>query len=64
MNPLTYIKSVITETKLTTWPPMSQVLNLTLIIIVISIVLGFYIAGLDYAFSVGRNSLFEFINGG
>ena len=62
MNVIRFIKSVIAEAKLTTWPNFSTVFNMTIVIILISTVLSLYITGLDIIFVKGREFLFQFLN--
>lgn len=63
MNVIRFIKSVVAEAKLTTWPSVSTVFNLTVVILLISTVLSLYIAGLDLVLHKGRELLFQFLNG-
>jgi len=48
ITPLTFLKETRDELKKVVWPSRSEVTRLTFIVITISIVVGFYIGGLDY----------------
>lgn len=47
-TPLAFLKETRDELKKVVWPTRSEVIRLTFIVITISIVVGFYIGGLDY----------------
>ncbi len=47
----TFIKEVQTELKKTTWPTKEEALRLTYVVIAIIVVIGFYMAGLDWLFN-------------
>jgi preprotein translocase subunit SecE len=51
MNPVTYIRQTIVELKLVRWPTRRETVNLTLIVIAISVVVGAYVGSLDYLFT-------------
>ena len=51
MNPVTYLKETISELKLVRWPSARQTLNLTGIVIGLSIFVGIYIGALDFSFT-------------
>ncbi|HPH46551.1 MAG TPA: preprotein translocase subunit SecE [Chryseolinea sp.] len=46
-----YIKEVIQEMKKVTWPTWEELKGSTLVVILFSIIMGFYIAGLDFGLS-------------
>ncbi len=51
MSIISYIKEVKAETKNVKWPTKKQVINYTLIVIIVSILLAMYIGGLDALFA-------------
>jgi preprotein translocase subunit SecE len=51
MNLVTYLHETITELKLVRWPTRRETINLTLIVIAISVVVGAYVGGLDFLFT-------------
>jgi preprotein translocase subunit SecE len=51
MNALSYLKETIDELKLVRWPTRQETLNLTIIVIAISILVGAYVGGLDFMFT-------------
>lgn len=48
---LSYLKEVRSELAKVIWPKREEVLRLTLVVIIISAVVGLYLGGLDYAFT-------------
>jgi preprotein translocase subunit SecE len=46
-----YIKEVIQEMKKVTWPTWEELKGSTMVVILFSVVMGCYIAGLDVCFS-------------
>ncbi len=46
-----YLKEVISELKLVTWPKKSEVIKLTFVVIIISTVVSVYLGGLDLGFT-------------
>ncbi len=46
-----FLKSVKQELKQVTWPTKQQATKMTIIVIVSSIIVGLFIAGLDYVFT-------------
>ncbi len=46
-----FLKSVKQELKQVTWPTKQQATKMTLIVVVSSIIVGLFIAGLDYVFT-------------
>jgi len=45
--PVQYIREVITELKKVTWPTRAETIKLTVVVLVISILVGVFIGGLD-----------------
>ena len=50
-SPAKFLRETYDELKLVKWPKRSEVLNLTGVVILISIVVGIYIGGIDYIFT-------------
>ena len=46
-----YIKEVVQELKKVTWPTCEELKGSTLVVIIFSIIMGCYIAGLDFGLS-------------
>ncbi|HBC72517.1 preprotein translocase subunit SecE [Candidatus Amesbacteria bacterium RIFOXYB1_FULL_47_13] len=51
MNPLTYLRETLSELKQVTWPTRQQTIQLTLIVIGISVLVAIYIGSLDFLFT-------------
>lgn len=57
LSPLRFIREVITELRLVTWPTARQTVRSTLLVVMSSAVIGIYIAILDFGFSKGIEQL-------
>ncbi|MBI5151066.1 MAG: preprotein translocase subunit SecE [Candidatus Pacebacteria bacterium] len=57
MNPITFIHQVREELAKVTWPSRKETLNMTLIVLGVSVAVGLYVGGLDAVFT----SLFDYI---
>lgn len=51
ISPLTFLRQTQDELKKVTWPTRNEVVRLTLVVIVISVLVGLYIGGLDFIFT-------------
>lgn len=51
LNPITYVRESYLELKKVVWPTRAQGVRLTIMVIAVSILVGAYIAGLDYIFA-------------
>ena len=51
MNPIKYLQETINELKAVSWPTRQQTIKLTIIVIAISVVVAFYVGGLDFTFT-------------
>lgn len=51
LNPLTYVKESRAELGKVIWPTRRQTIRLTVVVILVSILVGAYIAGLDALFA-------------
>ena len=50
-NPLTYLKESKSEFAKVIWPTRAETVRLTLVVIIVSIIIGAYIASLDAIFT-------------
>ena len=50
-SPVTFLKEVQGELKKVTWPTKDEIIKLTGIVVVVSVVVGLYIGGLDFVFT-------------
>ena len=50
-TPISFLKDVSVELKKVTWPSQSEVIRLTVVVIIISIAVGLFIGGLDFVFT-------------
>ena len=50
-TPVFFLKEVGIELKKVTWPKQNEVIRLTGIVILISLIVGFFIGGLDFIFT-------------
>lgn len=46
-----FLRQVQTELKLVNWPTKQQTVNHTIMVIVVSVIVGAYLGGLDYLFA-------------
>lgn len=51
VNPLNFLSEVKTELSKVVWPSREETIRLTVIVIVVSIILGLFVGGLDYLFT-------------
>lgn len=57
MNPVTFLKEVKDELGKVVWPTRAQTIQSTVLVVVISLIVGGYIGGLDYIFTNILNTL-------
>jgi preprotein translocase subunit SecE len=50
-NPVVFLKEVKAELTKVVWPTRQQVIQLTIIVVAVSLLVGIYIGGLDFAFT-------------
>ena len=50
-TPISFLKDVSVELKKVVWPTQSEVVRLTVVVIIISIAVGLFIGGLDFVFT-------------
>ena len=51
MKLVTYLRDTLTELRLVRWPTRRETINLTIIVIAISVFVGAYVGGLDFMFT-------------
>jgi len=51
VNPAYFLKEVRSELKKVTWPTKDQVIRLTGVVIIISLIVGAFVGGLDFLFT-------------
>lgn len=51
ITPVTFIRQAYDELKQVVWPTRNEIIRLTGIVIILSILMGIYIGGLDWVFS-------------
>ena len=51
LNPIAYIKEVNVELKRVTWPTKQEIVRLTTVVIVSSVLVGLFLSALDYVFT-------------
>lgn len=50
-TPTTFLRETRDELKKVTWPKQNEVVRLTLTVIVLSLIVGLYVGGLDFVFT-------------
>ena len=50
-SPVTFLKEVRDELKKVVWPSREEVTRLTLIVIIVSLLVGVFLGGLDFVFA-------------
>jgi preprotein translocase subunit SecE len=50
-TPVTFLKEVRDELKKVVWPTRDEVIRLTAVVIIVSLIVGFFLGGLDYIFT-------------
>jgi preprotein translocase subunit SecE len=56
-GPLKFFRQIWDELKLVVWPTRKEVFRLTTIVVILSVILGLYIGGLDYVFTTAVEQL-------
>ncbi len=52
LNPLEYVKESKAELEKVVWPTKTDTIKLTVLVLMVSVIVGAYIAGLDAAFTL------------
>jgi preprotein translocase subunit SecE len=50
-TPVTFVRQAYDELKQVVWPTRKEIIRLTGIVIIISVIMGIYVGGLDWAFT-------------
>jgi preprotein translocase subunit SecE len=50
VSPVMYLREVSTELKKVSWPTLEHTRNMTILVIIVSILVGVYIGALDFVF--------------
>jgi len=50
-TPITFLKETRDELKKVVWPTRDEVIRLTMVVIIVSLIVGFYLGGMDYIFT-------------
>jgi preprotein translocase subunit SecE len=59
VNPVSFLKEVKTELDKVIWPNRKQTIEMTVLVIVVSLVIGLYVGGLDFLFTSLINTLLK-----
>lgn len=51
MNPVVFLREVKTELDKVVWPTKEKTMQLTVLVLVVSIIVGVYVGGLDFVFT-------------
>jgi len=51
VTPLTFLKETQVELKKVTWPKQQEVIRLTIVVVLISVIIGLFIGALDFTFT-------------
>lgn len=57
MNPVAFLREVKAEMEKVIWPTRHQAIQLSIMVIIISVIVGAYIGGLDFSFTNVLNSV-------
>ncbi len=57
MNPVAFLQEVKAEMTKVIWPSRQQAIQLTVVVLVVSVIVGVYTGGLDYLFTNIVNTL-------
>lgn len=52
-QPVKFFREIYDELKLVVWPTRAEIIRLTTIVVILSVIMGLYIGGLDYIFTQG-----------
>jgi preprotein translocase subunit SecE len=57
ISPVTFVQEVVTELKKVSWPSFAQTRNMTILVIIVSLLMGVYVGGADYLFTQLMNRI-------
>ncbi|MDO8503529.1 MAG: preprotein translocase subunit SecE [bacterium] len=60
MNPIAFLQEVKVELEKVVWPGRKQIIELTILVIVISLIIGIYVGGLDLMFTSIMNAILKY----
>lgn len=60
MNPVSFLREVKVELEKVVWPGRKQIIELTVLVIVISLIIGVYVGGLDLMFTSIVNAILKY----
>lgn len=58
-SPVTFVQQTIAELKQVSWPKSDEVIRMTTLVIIVSILVGLFIGALDFTFTSGLNYLLK-----
>lgn len=58
-NPVAFLKETREELKKVTWPTQQEVVRLTAIVIIVSLLVGLFIGALDFIFTKGMGVIIK-----
>lgn len=58
-NPVAFLKETREELKKVTWPTQQEVIRLTAIVIIVSLLVGLFIGALDFIFTKGMETIIK-----
>lgn len=58
-NPFDFLREVQVELQKVVWPTREQTIKLTIIVIMVTIIVGFFIMGIDFIFQRGVELLIQ-----
>jgi preprotein translocase subunit SecE len=58
VSPVTFLQEVVSELRKSVWPSREETARLTVVVIVLALIMGFYLGGFDRLFAVGLQRLF------
>jgi len=50
VSPILYVREVVEELKKVSWPTATQTRDMTLLVVIVTIIVGIYIGSLDFIF--------------
>ncbi len=60
VKPTAFLRETYSELKLVVWPTRKDVIRLTLIVIILSVLVGLYIGGVDFIFAKTMEFILNF----
>lgn len=57
MNPIAFLQEVRAELEKVVWPTRQQAVQLTIMVVVVSVLVGAYVGGLDFIFTNVLNTI-------